>query len=284
MIVAKGPHCRWLDIEATLKRLILASYLVRVGDGTGECQDYDMTTYNRRGHYRRGPNGQQVWVSSHTVSRSSGSSYSPPSLSPRSFVAPRQATPVSPETTFSAPFAPTLHLPQSIRWARPNAVCPVCGAFVYFYANEFGSRVYFDEIGPPWPKHPCTANVMPSARTSRDASRTTPTLYPTALGRQKVAKLSSNITPRAFTVLHEERQNKSATLFHLQRLYTESRAEVWETPANVAVEVGQLVFIDGGTLSYVDTEKAQVVRVAVRFLHRISGDSLLQRFRARWGR
>ncbi|WP_148045229.1 hypothetical protein [Arthrobacter oryzae] len=96
--------------------------------------------------------------------------------------------------------------------------------------------------------------------------------------------MSSNITPRAFTVLHEERQNKSATLFHLQRLYTESRAEVWETPANVAVEVGQLVFIDGGTLSYVDTEKAQVVRVAVRFLHRISGDSLLQRFRARWGR
>jgi hypothetical protein len=34
----------------------------------------------------------------------------------------------------------------------------VCGAQVFFYSNEFGSRVYFDELGPPWPKHPCTDN------------------------------------------------------------------------------------------------------------------------------
>lgn len=38
----------------------------------------------------------------------------------------------------------------------PNAACPVCGQSVYFYANEHGSRVYFNELGPPWPKHGCT--------------------------------------------------------------------------------------------------------------------------------
>jgi hypothetical protein len=38
----------------------------------------------------------------------------------------------------------------------PNAACPVCGQAVYFYANEHGSRVYFNELGPPWPKHGCT--------------------------------------------------------------------------------------------------------------------------------
>lgn len=27
---------------------------------------------------------------------------------------------------------------------------------MFFYSNEFGSRVYFDDLGPPWPKHPCT--------------------------------------------------------------------------------------------------------------------------------
>jgi hypothetical protein len=32
----------------------------------------------------------------------------------------------------------------------------VCGASVYYYQNEHGSRVFFDELGPPWPKHPCT--------------------------------------------------------------------------------------------------------------------------------
>lgn len=41
-------------------------------------------------------------------------------------------------------------------FVNPNAKCPVCGVPVFFYANSFGSRVYFDDLGPPWPKHPCT--------------------------------------------------------------------------------------------------------------------------------
>lgn len=39
----------------------------------------------------------------------------------------------------------------------PNAKCPVCGAPVFFYQNSYGSRVYFDKMGPPWPKHGCTS-------------------------------------------------------------------------------------------------------------------------------
>ena len=37
-----------------------------------------------------------------------------------------------------------------------NARCPVCGAQVFFYANAAGSRVFFDNVGWPWPKHECT--------------------------------------------------------------------------------------------------------------------------------
>ncbi|PBB34337.1 hypothetical protein [Mesorhizobium sp. WSM3882] len=40
----------------------------------------------------------------------------------------------------------------------PNAKCPVCGAPVYYYQNARGSRVFFDDLGPPWPKHACTDN------------------------------------------------------------------------------------------------------------------------------
>lgn len=40
---------------------------------------------------------------------------------------------------------------------NPNARCPVCSAPVYFYQSSNGGRVYFDELGPPWPKHPCMA-------------------------------------------------------------------------------------------------------------------------------
>jgi hypothetical protein len=41
----------------------------------------------------------------------------------------------------------------------PNAACPVCGALVFFYQSPSGGRVFFDELGPPWPKHPCTNNT-----------------------------------------------------------------------------------------------------------------------------
>lgn len=40
----------------------------------------------------------------------------------------------------------------------PNAPCPVCREPVFFYWNEFGSRVYFQRLGRPWEKHPCTDN------------------------------------------------------------------------------------------------------------------------------
>lgn len=40
----------------------------------------------------------------------------------------------------------------------PNAECPVCGQPVYFVQPENGGRIFFDELGPPWPKHPCTDN------------------------------------------------------------------------------------------------------------------------------
>jgi len=46
---------------------------------------------------------------------------------------------------------------------RPNATCPVCSARVWFYCNSYGSRVYFDEPGWPWPKHGCTNTRRPGA-------------------------------------------------------------------------------------------------------------------------
>jgi hypothetical protein len=42
------------------------------------------------------------------------------------------------------------------RYTSPNARCPICSQSVFFFELENGGRVYFDEIGPPWPKHPCT--------------------------------------------------------------------------------------------------------------------------------
>ena len=51
-------------------------------------------------------------------------------------------------------------------FVNPNASCPVCGAAVFFYSSPEGGRVFFDELGPPWPKHPCTDNRAQVTRVS----------------------------------------------------------------------------------------------------------------------
>lgn len=43
-------------------------------------------------------------------------------------------------------------------YVNPNANCPVCGKVVFFYQSPHGGRVFFDDLGWPWPKHPCTDN------------------------------------------------------------------------------------------------------------------------------
>lgn len=52
--------------------------------------------------------------------------------------------------------------PSYHSYINPSARCPECKAPVFFYQSPYGGRVYFDELGPPWPKHPCTSNVPSS--------------------------------------------------------------------------------------------------------------------------
>jgi hypothetical protein len=37
----------------------------------------------------------------------------------------------------------------------PNVICRHCGSKVFYYENSHGSKVFFDHLGPPWPKHSC---------------------------------------------------------------------------------------------------------------------------------
>jgi hypothetical protein len=39
-------------------------------------------------------------------------------------------------------------------FTRPTK-CDICGGECFYYENEYGSKVFFDELGPPWPKHDC---------------------------------------------------------------------------------------------------------------------------------
>jgi hypothetical protein len=55
-------------------------------------------------------------------------------------------------------------------YVNPNARCPVCGD-VYFYQSPYGGRVFFDDLGPPWPKHPCTDDPVVRHHFSSTESR-----------------------------------------------------------------------------------------------------------------
>ncbi|MEZ8042420.1 MULTISPECIES: hypothetical protein [Vibrio] len=54
----------------------------------------------------------------------------------------------------------------------PNAKCPNCGDNVFYYEHPNGAKVYFDELGPPWPKHPCIIERRTS--TKRKVSKNKP--------------------------------------------------------------------------------------------------------------
>ena len=65
----------------------------------------------------------------------------------------------------SHPFASTAS------YVTPNALCPVCGAAVFFYRSEAGGCVFFDDLGWPWPKHPCTDDVRSQKSPVRQLSQ-----------------------------------------------------------------------------------------------------------------
>lgn len=44
---------------------------------------------------------------------------------------------------------------KSESYTNPNANCPRCRAKVFYYESPYGGKVYFDQMGPPWAKHPC---------------------------------------------------------------------------------------------------------------------------------
>ena len=83
-------------------------------------------------------------------------------------------------------------------YVNPNAKCPECGAPVFYYQNEFGSRVFFDELGPPWPKHPCTDHGSTPAVGPDSISRALPTLRDST-DRSLIARLraAANFDPQS---------------------------------------------------------------------------------------
>lgn len=58
---------------------------------------------------------------------------------------------------------------SGVRFTHPTT-CPICGAFIFFHTNGNGDVVFFDELGPPWPKHPCLSSDVGRRTASKSPS------------------------------------------------------------------------------------------------------------------
>ncbi len=140
-----------------------------------------MTRFYRGGHYRTSRRGNIHWVSGHDVERDDWDRSDYPSYYTSRLQELRAAR------------------GATACYINPNAKCRECGEPVFYYQNEFGSRVFFDELGPPWPKHPCTdQGLTPSNTGSGRNPRILPTLR-SSIGRDSVAELLAilNLDPQS---------------------------------------------------------------------------------------
>jgi len=94
-----------------------------------------MSEFWREGHYRT-RNGVRYWVDGHMVVRDDWCC----------------------NTTSNHSF---FRWPWGGEDFSRTTTCPRCGAAVYFVRHNGGS-VWLDEMGYPWPKHPCFAAENPS--------------------------------------------------------------------------------------------------------------------------
>jgi hypothetical protein len=149
-------------------------------------------------------------------------------------------------------------LPYSARWLKPNAHCPVCGAAVYFWSNAAGSRVYFDEMGPPWPKHPCTdARLQTGAVGSWAPYRTRSSPEMAAHAGDFRRRFSA--PPAQAYELEDVVWNGDAWLLHVRRVGWLRWRSVFVINHPISWTPGQLVFVSQGRLSLLHPATLQVL-------------------------
>lgn len=161
------------------------------------------------------------------------------------------------------------------RYINPNAECPVCGASVFFYQNEFGSRVYFDELGPPWPKHPCTDQSH--GRKAR-SERIEPALRP----EDEYSLVASSLDKIGSDLLDRFRQEYGSALWIPHRVERRfrgrSRTVLLISGPNdgaqrlrflsarrlpVAIRTRSIVYFKRGQLSYFDMKRMSPAEIKV---------------------
>ena len=146
-------------------------------------------------------------------------------------------------------------------FVNPNALCPVCKQQVFYYENRFGSRVFFDALGKPWPKHPCTdiprpAVFKPLARRPRGETDEIATQAATAgLDPRTEHQSKYQVPPESVWIVSEVRSRGPNHDLSADALVPAPDAEIVGffafTSGSVTPQVGDLFSSDGETISII---------------------------------
>ena len=91
--------------------------------------------------------------------------------------------------------------------------CVHCGLLVYFYRNDAGSRVFFEHLGKPWPKHECAerSSKMQSVdfRLARAVRKTQPVEPETPQNTKNRKQAKTRVVVRGSAKFQSERDTRS---------------------------------------------------------------------------
>ncbi len=113
-------------------------------------------------------------------------------------------------------------------YTTPNARCPICGEEVFFCRSPTGGSVFFDELGPPWSKHPCTD---------------------TYIARGDCALVLSNDTPRAQTA-RQPLDPTSWSPFIPKEIITKSGIDYYYINDNILKITGNVIAVADSSFRY----------------------------------
>ena len=225
-----------------------------------------MTTFYRSGYLRTSKYGVVHWVDGHHVSRDDWerSGYGLGLVGFRQHLADVRA---------GASVAST--------YIIPNANCPVCDSAVFVYQNQHGSRVYFDDLGPPWPKHPCTdsaeycsnasselAVITPSVRSSQEISIIRQCMQFSGVDPEAAFVTAYALSPwTPFSIVWRYSHGRESILI-LSRLNEGKslRLFVWVEGLPRYVTVGSVVHYYRHWISFFDPHRSEVTELEVSLL------------------
>lgn len=164
-------------------------------------------------------------------------------------------------------------------FVSPNSKCPICKAGVYFYSNSNGSKVFFDQLGPPWPKHPCTDRPNVAARATQTASRPLRRsigLIKEIIGNGSIIDMSKvpdigrsdrpNLSSWRLLVITSMRERGGIVVMEADFVETIYHQHITLTaPASRALYIGQFVSVKDDVLSFFDERAGRRRDVVVRY-------------------